>query len=421
MCKFQSLKKLDDDYKETMSTPESRSNIEMSSAPLNETQVDEIKLYDDFDIMGLDETLLRGVYSMGFEKPSLIQQKAIVPIISGRDMIAQSQSGTGKTGTFCIGSLAICDPKLKAPQVIVLSPTRELAQQTEKVATGLTKCNGMIVHSATGGPPIAEDIRALQRGAQFIVGTPGRIFDLIRRGALKLDNIRALILDEADQMLEDRFREQVKCILNFKFPSTTQLLLFSATMPDEVTEVAEKFLRNPMRILMPPENVTLDGIKQYYVGAERDEWKFDILMDLYQSLTINQLIIFVNKRQRAEWLAQKMQEKGFTLEYIHGEMDVAERKKKMNDFRSGQVRVLISTDLLARGIDVQQVSLVINYELPIQRENYIHRIGRSGRYGRKGVAINLLVNEEIEALKEIEKHYSTSISELPNDLSSVCV
>ena len=172
---------------------------------------------------------------------------------------------------------------------------------------------------------------------------------------------------------------------------------------------------------MPPENVTLDGIKQYYVNVERDDWKFDTLMDLYQCLTINQLIIFVNKRQRAEWLAQKMQEKGFTLEYIHGEMDVAERKKRMSDFRNGQVRVLISTDLLARGIDVQQVSLVINYELPIQRENYIHRIGRSGRYGRKGVAINLLVNEEMDSLKEIEKHYSTSINELPNDLSAVCV
>jgi superfamily II DNA/RNA helicase len=380
---------------------------------------DEIKEYNTFDSMGVNDELLRGIYSIGFDVPSSIQKKAIVPIINKRDVIAQSQSGTGKTGAFTIGSLALCDASIKNPQIIILSPTRELAQQIETVAKGLTKFNNIIVHSATGGPPIAEDMRALQRGVQFIVGTPGRIYDLIRRGSLKLDNIRALILDEADQMLEDRFREQVKCILNFKFPSTTQLLLFSATMPDEVTEVAEKFLRNPVRILMPPENVTLAGIKQYYVNVERDDWKFEVLLDLYEHLTINQLIIFVNKRQRAEWLAQKMHEKGFTLEYIHGEMDVAERKSRMADFRRGQVRVLISTDLLARGIDVQQVSLVINYELPIQHENYIHRIGRSGRYGRKGVAINLLMNDEMNSLKEIETHYSTVIDPLPTDLNNI--
>ena len=394
-----------------MSTNDSK-NLEMS---INE----ELKEYETFDSMGISDELLRGIYSIGFDKPSSIQKKAIVPIISKRDIIAQSQSGTGKTGAFTIGSLALCDSTIKSPQVIVLSPTRELAQQTEAVARGLTKHNNIMVHSATGGPPIAEDMRALQRGAQFIVGTPGRIYDLIRRGALKLENVRALILDEADQMLEDRFREQVKCILNFKFPSTTQLLLFSATMPDEVTEVAEKFLRNPLRILMPPENVTLDGIKQFYVNVERDDWKFEVLLDLYEHMTINQLIIFVNKRQRVEWLAQKMHEKGFTLEYIHGEMDVAERKTRMSDFRSGKARVLISTDLLARGIDVQQVSLVINYELPIQHENYIHRIGRSGRYGRKGVAINLLLNDEMTSLKEIEKHYSTVINPLPTDLNSI--
>jgi superfamily II DNA/RNA helicase len=400
-----------------MSTTESN-NLEVKEMS-NEISNDDIKEYSSFDLMGLDDDLLRGIYSVGFEVPSFIQKKAIVQIMNKRDVIAQSQSGTGKTGAFTIGSLGLCDRSLKSPQVIILSPTRELAQQTEAVARGLTKFNNIMVHSATGGPPIAEDMRALQRGAQFIVGTPGRIYDLIRRGSLKLDHIRALILDEADQMLEDRFREQVKCILNFKFPSTTQLLLFSATMPDEVTEVAEKFLRNPVRILMPPENVTLDGIKQFYVNVERDDWKFEILLDLYEHLTINQLIIFVNKRQRAEWLAQKMHEKGFTLEYIHGEMDVAERKSRMNGFRKGEVRVLISTDLLARGIDVQQVSLVINYELPIQHENYIHRIGRSGRYGRKGVAINILLNDEMTSLKEIEKHYSTTIHPLPNDLSTI--
>ena len=407
----------------------------MSTKPLNDTLTDnstmqaesatmpitndEVVVYDSFDKMDLPENLLRGIYAYGYDKPSKIQQRAIVPMRNGRDIIAQSQSGTGKTGTFSIGAMSIIDPELKAPQVLVLSPTRELAQQTEDVARNIGLYLKIQVHSATGGPPIAEDIRALQRGAQFIVGTPGRIYDLIRRGALKLDAMRVLIMDEADQMLEDRFREQVHCILEFKFPPTTQVALFSATMPPEVTEVAEKFLQNPCRILLPPDEVTLEGIKQYYVELDREEWKFDALMDLYKHLTINQLLIFVNKRQKAEWLAARLSENGFTLECIHGDMDVAERKKRMNDFRKGMVRVLISTDLLARGIDVQQVSMVINYELPMQRENYIHRIGRSGRYGRKGVAINLMLTDEMRALKEIETYYKTMITTLPSDLSNL--
>lgn len=407
----------------------------MSTKPLNDTLTDnstmqaesatmpitndEVVVYDSFDKMDLPENLLRGIYAYGYDKPSKIQQRAIVPMRNGRDIIAQSQSGTGKTGTFSIGAMSIIDPELKAPQVLILSPTRELAQQTEDVARNIGIYMKIQVHSATGGPPIAEDIRALQRGAQFIVGTPGRIYDLIRRGALKLDAMRVFIMDEADQMLEDRFREQVHCILEFKFPPTTQVALFSATMPPEVTEVAEKFLQNPCRILLPPDEVTLEGIKQYYVELDREEWKFDALMDLYKHLTINQLLIFVNKRQKAEWLAARLSENGFTLECIHGDMDVAERKKRMNDFRKGMVRVLISTDLLARGIDVQQVSMVINYELPMQRENYIHRIGRSGRYGRKGVAINLMLTDEMRALKEIETYYKTVITTLPSDLSNL--
>jgi superfamily II DNA/RNA helicase len=387
-----------------------------SSSPVTS---DNIKVYETFDEMNLPENLLRGIYSHGFDRPSRIQQRAIMPMIEHRDMIAQAQSGTGKTGTFSIGALAVLDTTLKAPQVLVLCPTRELAQQSEKVASAIGSYMGVQVHSATGGPPIAEDIRALQRGAQFIVGTPGRIYDLIRRGALKLDAMRVLIMDEADQMLEDRFREQVHCILEFKFPPTTQVALFSATMPPEVTEVAEKFLQNPCRILLPPEEVTLDGIKQYYVELAREDWKFEALMDLYKHLQINQLLIFVNKRQTAEWLASCLAKNGFTLECIHGEMDVAERKKRMDDFRKGQVRVLISTDLLARGIDVQQVSMVINYELPMQRENYIHRIGRSGRFGRKGVAINLMLTDEMRAMKEIETYYKTTIVPLPEDLSNL--
>jgi translation initiation factor 4A len=385
----------------------------------SETFQDNHTMYDSFDVMGLQDELIRGIYSYGFETPSKIQQIAIVPMSKHTDILAQSQSGTGKTGAFTIGALSVVDTSIKAPQVLVLCPTRELAQQTERVARALGNYMGLKVLSATGGNQLRNDTSALKAGAQFVVGTPGRVFDLIRRGDLIIDHVKYVILDEADQMLEDLFAEQVKAILDNKFPSTTRLALFSATMPQNVLDITENYLNNPVRILLPPDEVTLDGIKQFYVGCEREDWKLPILLDLYQQIAVNQALIYVNKRQKAEWLAKQLSAQGFTLEYIHGEMEVGERKKRMEDFRSGQVRVLISTDLLARGIDVQQVSLVVNYELPMQRENYVHRIGRSGRYGKKGVAINLAYGDELNALKEIEKHYSTTINELPEDLSSL--
>lgn len=382
---------------------------------------DDVKAYDSFDEMGLSEELSRGIYTYGFEQPSKIQQLAIVPMKDRHDILAQSQSGTGKTGAFTIGSLSAVDPTIKAPQVLVICPTRELAQQTERVAKSIGNYMGLKVLSATGGNQLRADIQALKSGAQFVVGTPGRIFDLICRGELSVEQMRYVILDEADQMLEDLFADQIKAILNNKFPPTTSLALFSATMPDNVLEIAETYLNKPTRILLPPDEVTLDGIKQYYVQLEREDWKLPVLLDLYQQITVNQALIYVNKRQKAEWLAKQLSAHGFTLEFIHGEMDVAERKKRMEDFRSGQTRVLISTDLLARGIDVQQVSLVINYEMPVQRENYVHRIGRSGRYGKKGAAINLVYGDEMNAVKEIETHYSTTIHELPEDLSVLSV
>jgi len=319
-----------------------------------------------------------------------------------------------------IGSLRCVNKSLQAPQVLVLCPTRELAQQTEKVARAIGQYIDLKVLSATGGNQVRNDSAALRAGAQFIVGTPGRIYDLIRRGDLKLDDMRVVILDEADQMLEDLFAEQVKCIMDFKFPPKTQLALFSATMPADVLALAEKLLQSPVRILLPPDEVTLKGIDQFHVALPREEWKFDALLDIYQHLKINQALIYVNKRQKAEQLAKKMSESGFTLECIHGEMDVAERKKRMDDFRAGNVRVLISTDLLARGIDVQQVSVVVNFELPTNRENYIHRIGRSGRFGRKGMAINLVTGDEVAMMADIEKYYSTTIPALPENLGALC-
>jgi translation initiation factor 4A len=378
-----------------------------------------VKAYDNFDEMDLDSDLIRGVYSYGFENPSRIQQLAIVPMKGHSDIIAQSQSGTGKTGAFTIGSLSIIDKNLKAPQVLVICPTRELSQQIESVAKSIGYYMNLRVLSATGGNPVRNDLHALKTGAQFIVGTPGRVYDLIGRKELHLEHIKYIILDEADQMLEDLFLEQIKSILNSNFTDKTKLALFSATMPQTMLDIAEKYLQNPVRIRIPNDDVTLDGIKQYYVNIDHEEWKLPTLLDIYEAITVNQAIIYVNKRQKAEWLMKQLSTSGFTIEYIHGDMEVDERKKHMDQFRSGSTRILISTDLLARGIDVQQVSLIINYDMPIQHENYIHRIGRSGRYGRKGLAINLICANELETIDKIEKYYSTKINELPPDLNSL--
>ena len=380
---------------------------------------EEVKEYTSFDHMDLPQELLRGIYGYGFEKPSEIQKRGIVPIAKGRDLIAQAQSGTGKTGTFTIGSLARVDISVKQVQVLCLMPTRELAQQVELVASAIGGSMGIKTYAAMGKTPVREDIRALDRGVQFLVGTPGRIYDLMNRKAFNTSNIKVIIIDEADQMLEDRFREQLQCILNLGFPTTARCALFSATMNPDVIEFAEKLLDNPVRILISPEEVNLKGIHQYRVDLDREDWKFEVLLDLYKNLNITQALIYCNKRQKAEWLAEKMTAAGFPITCIHGDMEVRERMDRMTSFRKGDTRVLISTDLLARGIDVQQVSLVINYELPVQMDNYIHRIGRSGRYGRKGNAINLLCNEDLRSMKEIEAYYKITVDMLPKDLSTI--
>lgn len=379
--------------------------------------------YKSFDDMGINDQILRGIYSFGFEKPSPVQEKAIVPMMAGYDLLAQAQSGTGKTGTFVIGGISRIDPSKNEVQMVVISPTRELAEQTAAVAKGIGTYIGIRTHTATGGPPVNSDIDVISQSKMkpphvphVLLVTPGRFYDLLNRKVLSPNTIRVLVLDEADQMLEARFREQVHCILSLGWPTTTQVALLSATMTPDVVAVAKSLLRDPVEILLEPEEVSLEGIKQWFVEVPREDHKLDTLCDLYDHLSIQQATIFVNTRQKAEWLADQMKRRGFDLNYIHGDMDVADRKFRMTEFRDGKCRVLISTDLLARGIDVQQISIVINYELPLQRENYIHRIGRSGRFGRKGASINLITERERRAQDEIETYYEKKILPLPLNL-----
>ncbi|TGZ70691.1 hypothetical protein CRM22_003052 [Opisthorchis felineus] len=373
---------------------------------------------DSFDRMNLKEGLLRGIFAYGFEKPSAIQQRAILPSIEGRNVIAQAQSGTGKTATFSIAMLQQINTADPRCQALVLAPTRELAKQIQTVVVALGDYMDITCHACIGGTQVSTDMERLQMGQQIVVGTPGRVLDMIRRGSLRTDSIRIFVLDEADEMLSMGFKDQIQEIFRC-LKHDVQVILLSATIPDEVLEVTKHFMVNPVRILVKQEELTLEGIRQFYVNVEQEEWKLETLCDLYQTIAITQAVIFCNTRRKVEWLTQELTERDFIVSAMHGDMEQAERDNIMTAFRSGSSRVLISTDLLARGIDVQQVSLVINFDLPNTLENYIHRIGRGGRFGRKGVAINFVTLADKRTLKELETFYNTKISELPVDVADL--
>ncbi|WVN90748.1 ATP-dependent RNA helicase FAL1 [Cryptococcus depauperatus CBS 7841] len=371
-----------------------------------------------FEALNLKEDLLRGIYAYNFEKPSAIQQRAILPIIRGRDVIAQAQSGTGKTATFSISMLQSIDSNIRETQALVLSPTRELAVQIQTVVLALGDYMNVSCHACIGGTSVGEDIRKLEAGQQVVSGTPGRVFDMIRRRNLRTKDIKMLVLDESDELLNKGFKDQIYDIYRY-LPPATQVVVVSATLPHDVLEMTTKFMTDPIRILVKRDELTLEGIKQFFVAVEKEEWKFDTLCDLYDTLTITQAVIFCNMRKKVDWLTEKMREANFTVSSMHGEMVQKERDAIMAEFRAGQSRVLITTDVWARGIDVQQVSLVINYDLPTSRENYLHRIGRSGRFGRKGVAINFVTVDDVKILRDIEQYYSTQIDEMPMNVAEL--
>jgi len=381
---------------------------------------------ESFDDLGkyLDLKIVRGVMAYGFDAPSPIQQKAIKPFLSKCDLIAQAQSGTGKTATFCIGTLGTIDFTKNEIQAIVIAHTMELAQQIEHVFSNIGKYIDVRLSLAIKSIPVRENIDTLLgRNADgvlphVVIGTPGRVLDMIKKKIINVDTIKVLVLDEADELLSEGFMMQIKEVIS-AMNAETQITLFSATMDTNFFKMTEKFVRNPINILINKENLTLEGIKQYNINCEKNEFKFDTLCDLYSLFSTSQTIIYCNYHQSVELLTKKMQEQNFKVSLIHGSMDIAEREDAMRKFRNLTTRVLISTDLLGRGIDVQQVSIVINYDIPFKNESYIHRIGRSGRHGRTGVAINFVTNNDVKRMDDIAKYYSTKILDLPADLSSV--
>ena len=400
------------------SSPHAHSLNEDKEADGEMTITDWTEVHETFDSMNLHENLLRGIYAYGFEKPSAIQQRGIVPFTKGLDVIQQAQSGTGKTATFCAGVLQQLDYEKEECQALVLAPTRELAQQIEKVMRALGDYLQVKCHACVGGTSVREDQRILQSGVHVVVGTPGRVYDMLRRRALKPDYIKIFSLDEADEMLSRGFKDQIYDIFQL-LPSKLQVGVFSATMPPEALEITRKFMTKPVRILVKRDELTLEGIKQFYVNVDKEEWKLDTLCDLYETLAITQSVIFANTRRKVDWLTDKMRARDFTVSATHGDMDQNTRDIIMREFRSGSSRVLITTDLLARGIDVQQVSLVINFDLPTQPENYLHRIGRSGRFGRKGVAINFVTKDDERLLQDVQRFYQTVIEELPSNVADL--
>ena len=414
-----------------------------------EDVVQPIDSFDDLRNTGVDENIIRGIFSYGFEKPSPIQARSIRPMLTGIDIISQAQSGMGKTGAFCIGVLGRIEQHKDSVQAIILAHTRELALQIDSVFRQISSHTNIRTSLCIKGIPRQENIERIQGKStgskgrpHIIIGTPGRVNDmLVTRDyitgdyIIDLKDIKCLVIDEADEMLgtntkaynrkhDDNnnntigFLEQVKKIFRC-MPNSVQICLFSATMNQEFFELTKQFMRKPIEILIKTEELTLDGIRQYYINVEQNKYKFDTLCALYSLLTINQSIIYCNSLKQVEILTNRLKDNDFVVSNIHGKMTSQERELAMYEFRNGKSRVLISTDLLSRGIDVQQVSVVINYDIPNNIENYLHRIGRSGRYGRKGVSINFITSYDEGKIKAIQEYYSTIIEPLPADIENL--
>jgi len=380
---------------------------------------EEIEYIDKFDDerLNLNDEILHGIYSYGYDRPSPIQRIAIQPILSGRDVVVQSHSGSGKTATFIIGMLQRLDKDLKKTQCLIVSNTRELAKQTYNVYSELSKFTSYRCKLCVGGD-LQHKYTVEKLNDDVIIGTPGRICDLLNKDIINTENIKIMIVDEADDVLSIGFRKQIKRIFQ-KIPSHSQVILVSATIPEEMHDLFSEIMKEDnIKILVRDDEITLKGISQYYIQLD-EMYKLETFIDLYKYIKIGQAIVYCNKKYRAEELRNSLTVHGFTVGLLHGDMMQKEREDVMQEFRKGEKRILITTDILSRGIDIQQVSLVINYDMPKYSQNYIHRIGRSGRYARKGVAINFVTKREMNIIYSIENAYGTKIDPLPQDVNSL--
>lgn len=371
---------------------------------------------NNFENLKLRENLIKGVYIYGFKKPSKIQEKGITALNTGKDCIIQSQSGTGKTATYLLGILNRLEENDKC-QGIIITPTRELAEQVYKVAIEICKFTSFNVELCTGGTSINKNRYNLKK-ANLVIGTLGRINHMISENRINLYNIKLVALDEADDILDDGVSKELNTILE-KVPTGTQICLISATLSTNVFNLSKKIMHEPLKILIKKNEIPVELIKQFYIDVEIEDLKFEVLLDLYNLISTSQAIIFCNTIRKVEWLSQNLKDKNFSITSIHGKMTSNERTDIVKEFRDGKTRILITTDLLARGIDVPLVNLVVNYDLPPNKETYIHRIGRCGRFGKKGVAISLVKMQDqsdVKSLNRMKNYYNMDIDELTDDI-----
>jgi len=367
----------------------------------------------EFEDFCLTRELLMGIFEMGWEKPSPIQEAAIPMALSGRDILARAKNGTGKTGAYSVPILERVDASLDAIQALIVVPTRELALQVSQICTDLAKHIGLKVMVTTGGTGLKDDIIRVYQKVHVIIATPGRIIDLMEKGVCKMENCKMLVLDEADKLLSQDFTRMLDKLISF-LPPKRQILLFSATFPITVESFMKKHTIDPYKVNLM-EELTLKGVTQYYAFVQERQ-KVHCLNTLFSKLDINQSIIFCNSTQRVELLARKITDLGYACYFIHAKMNQSDRNRVFHDFRKGHCRNLVCSDLFTRGIDIQAVNVVINFDFPKMSETYLHRIGRSGRFGHLGIAINLITYEDRFNLQKIERELGTEIKPIPKDI-----
>lgn len=378
--------------------------------------MDDKNEHNEFNNLGIKEELLKGVFVYGFKNPSPIQVKGIKAINTGNDCILQSQSGTGKTGTYLLGIMNNISENEKS---IIISPTRELARQIYNVAIQIAKYSDLKVGIYIGGTNIVDDFNSI-KNCNIIIGTIGRVNHIFLKKKHLYNSIKIFVCDEADNIFDNNVNKDIYKIIS-NIGSDTQKILISATLNNYVFSISEKFLDNPIKILLKKTEIAVDLISQFYIDSEIEEYKFDVLLDLYNILSTTQAIIFCNTIRKVDWLSKELTEKNFAITAIHSKMSQEERNLIVNEFRDGKTRLLLTTDLLARGIDIPQVNLVINYDLPINKETYIHRIGRCGRFGKKGVSISMVKmndSNEVRILNRMKNYYKIDINELPEDIET---
>ncbi len=363
-----------------------------------------------FEELGLSEPTLKAIGELGYEEPTSIQARTIRRMLEGTDVIAQAQTGTGKTAAFALPIIERLKPDGRAPQALVLTPTRELAVQVAEAFHSYGKFHHIAVLPVYGGQPISRQLRALDHGVQVVVGTPGRLLDHIQRGTLKLDQVRTVVLDEADEMLDMGFIEDIEAILA-ETPQERQTALFSATIPAPIADLARRYMRAPEQITVAAEQMTVPQIRQvYYEVGGRD--KFEVLARVLDFEMPTSAIIFCRTKSEVDSLGERLIARAFPAETLHGDLNQPQRDRVMGRFRTGQVELLVATDVAARGLDIEHVSHVINYDMPLDPEIYVHRVGRTGRAGRAGVAVTLVTPRERRLLRHIERVTGATIQRM---------